>query len=198
MYTTDDDVICCVFFECFLLSPSGFYVHVSMLFCVFLYLLLMLNVLTTCALICPIKCVSLHSVFHLYIYMFLMHVVVSMCFIAIYLCCYDNMRVSLLFFFIFFGIYIHVICNHILLVCLFSFPSVSSTPKMGLHISPSDVSRSHQEIQRTDSDQCGAGFRCFPRSSAPGMNFCYLVFKMKESIAHRIHVCYFWDLFTIP
>lgn len=69
----------------------------------------------------------LYSVFRLNIHVFHAFGIFNVCCIAIYLCCYDNMRVCLLCFFIFVGIYIHVICKHILLVWFSSFTSLKNS-----------------------------------------------------------------------
>ena len=89
----------------------------------FLFRLLMRNVLTICVLICPIKCVSLYPVFRLNIHVFhafgIFNVFVSLFICVVMIIC----EFICFFFFMFFGIYIHVICKHILLVWFSSLPS---------------------------------------------------------------------------
>lgn len=89
----------------------------------FLFLLLMRNVLTTCVLICPIKCVSLYYVFCLYIHVFHAFGIFNV-FVLLFICV---VMISFFAFFLHFRWYlyicIHVICKHILLVWFSSFPS---------------------------------------------------------------------------
>ena len=132
-----------------------------MLFYMFLFRLLMRNVLTICVLICPIKCVSLYPVFRLNIHVFhafgIFNVFVSLCICVVLIIC------EFICFFLHFlwYLYIHVICKHILLVWFF-FTSLKNSCSLQIYIisflvsSPPKhpIPAHHLHISRRDLPMC--------------------------------------------